>query len=79
MNAWDTVLGQRTLESIQSMEHDISKIKDNTPTLRDYFAAQFINGWCSNLCKIPDTSGMVFIAENAYEMADAMLEVRKNK
>jgi hypothetical protein len=45
-------------------------------TLRDYFAAMAMQGYCSNQqhcssCTIQET------AEGAYEIADAMLEARK--
>jgi len=51
-------------------------IKHGGMTLRDYFAAKAMQGYCSNQehcanCTIQMT------AQSAYEVADAMLEARK--
>lgn len=71
MDAWSTVLGQRTMESICSMARDMEKL----PTLRDQFAMAVINGIASkesNIC-IPEATDW------AYQVADAMLQSRKEK
>lgn len=50
-------------------------------TLRDYFAAQFLQGSGLAMYNDPDYNGGKFtnawIAKNAYAIADAMMEARK--
>lgn len=50
--------------------------KQSGMTLRDYFAAKAMQGMCAD----PSTSGRKGsdIAEEAYQMADAMLAARNN-
>lgn len=43
-------------------------------TLRDYFAAKFMQGICANPDKLYDDEPL---AKEAYEMADAMLRARE--
>nr|WP_249417168.1 hypothetical protein [Citrobacter freundii] len=43
-------------------------------TIRDYFAAKFMQGICANPDKLYDDEPL---AEEAYEMADAMLRARE--
>lgn len=76
MNVWETVLGNRTLESINSMAHSLDKIKENQPTLRDQFAMAALQGLLS--CESTNGNHELF-AKQAYAYADAMLEVRKEK
>jgi len=47
----------------------------NDMSLRDYFAAKAMLGFCSN----PECIGMAFdrCVKQAYKLADAMLEARK--
>lgn len=72
MDAWSTVIGQRTMESICSIARDMEKL----PTLRDQFAMAALQGLIS--CEPPRHSHKEF-AEWAYEYADAMLAARKEK
>jgi hypothetical protein len=66
MDNWDTVLGQRAMESI-------IQIANNQIELRDYFAGQFLSGKASNTVETsPET-----LAKLAYEYADAMMKARK--
>lgn len=76
MNAWDTVLGNRTMESINCMAHDLGKLKENQPTLRDQFATAALQGLLS--CESTKGNHEQF-AKQAYAYADAMLEARKGK
>lgn len=45
-------------------------------TIRDYFAAKAMQGYCSNQEHIRNCT-IQMTAESAYEVADAMLEARK--
>lgn len=77
MDTWSTVLGQRTMENICSMAHDVGKISDNQPTLRDMFAMQAMTA----LIQTP--WGMEVeedkIASTSYSFADQMLKAREVK
>lgn len=53
----------------------IIKLIDGNVTLRDYFAAQVLNGHISN--PFDDDGDLADIAEWAYEFADAMLKERE--
>ena len=73
MDAWSTVFGQRTMESICSLSKDVEKIKENQPTLRDYFAAMALQGYMAN------PNNHMFVPEGTdwcYKVADAMIESR---
>ena len=66
MDNWDTVLGQRAMESIV-------QIANNQIELRDYFAGQFLAGKIrSAVVTTPE-----IVARLAYEYADAMIKARK--
>lgn len=77
MNAWDTALGQRALESINSIAQDVDKIKRNYPTLRDQFAMSTLK------CLISTDWGMAVdaerVAKECYRVADAMLAERSKE
>lgn len=77
MNAWDTVLGNRTMESINCMAHDLGKIKENQPTLRDQFAMAAMNGLLSDTNYSFENAQE--LARTCYRYADAFIEVRKEK
>ena len=47
-------------------------VNPEQPTLRDYFAAAALTGFVAEGAYVPDGT-----AKAAYEMADAMLEARK--
>jgi hypothetical protein len=53
----------------------INELIDGDITLRDYFAAQILNGHMSN--SFEDERELKDIAEWAYNFADAMLEARE--
>jgi hypothetical protein len=63
--------------SKSAQEHiaHINELIDGDITLRDYFAAQILNGHMSN--SFEDERELKDIAEWAYEFADAMLEARE--
>jgi hypothetical protein len=48
-------------------------------TLRDWFAGMALQGMIANVNTSPKTSslGRQFIAKNAFQLADAMIEARK--
>ena len=73
MNAWDTVLGQKTMESINAIARDTA----NLPTLRDQFAMAALNAIGGTPCGLD--VGNERLAKECYSMADAMLKVRENK
>ena len=52
-----------------------SALQQDGMTLRDYFAAKAMHGYCSNEQHCRNCT-MEMTAESAYEMADAMLEAR---
>ena len=58
-------------ESAFPLSGDWSQIKDKGMTLRDYFAAKVIEQ-----C-VDHTSTLTRAAEEAYKIADAMMEARK--
>lgn len=71
MNAWDTVLGQRTMESINAIARDTA----NLPTLRDQFAMAALNAFGSTNWGLEvDDERLV---TECYKIADAMIEARK--
>lgn len=72
MDAWSTVIGQRTMESICSISRDMEKL----PTLRDQFAMAALQGLIA--CETTHGNHEEF-AEWAYEYADAMIAARKEK
>lgn len=77
MDTWSTVLGQRTMESICSMAHDVGKISDNQPTLRDMFAMQAMTA----LIQTPwgmEAEGDKIVS-TSYFFADQMLKTREAK
>ena len=51
-------------------------------SLRDYFAAKAMQGWISTYVErdmtFPTGNSAKYLSENAYAMADAMLEARSN-
>ncbi|EMK0352785.1 hypothetical protein V8J08_005097 [Citrobacter amalonaticus] len=49
-------------------------IDNHGMTLRDYFAAKFMQGICANPDKLYDDEPL---AKEAYAMADAMLKARE--
>jgi hypothetical protein len=55
---------------------DWSQIKDKGMSLRDYFAAKAMQGYCSNAEHIRSCT-MQMTANSAYEVADAMLKARE--
>ena len=62
----------------ETAQQHIARIKElfaEEMTLRDYFAAQILNGHMSN--SFEDERELKDIAEWAYEFADAMLEARE--
>ena len=63
--------------SKSAQEHiaHINELFAEEMTLRDYFAAQILNGHMSN--SFEDERELKDIAEWAYEFADAMLEARE--
>lgn len=69
-------MSQIEMDVLRRAERALNKI--NEVELRDVFAMQAMNGYlsgCSSYCVInPET-----IAEDAYKLADAMLEARKKK
>lgn len=73
MNAWDTVLGQRTMESINAIARDTA----NLPTLRDQFAMAALNAFGGTSWGLDVDNER--LAKECYSMADAMLKARKNK
>lgn len=83
MNAWDTVLGQRALESINSIAQDVDKISRNYPTLRDQFAMACLTSGCSfgtsRLYVQPGVSTEEAVARFCYRVADAMLAERSKE
>ena len=73
MGAWDTVLGNRCMESLISSAHSLSQIEESQIKLRDYLACQALNG----LLACPGTMGSYdSFARQAYGYADAMLKIR---
>ncbi len=48
-------------------------------TIRDYFAAKAMQGFVSSYGDGRITSPLLDIAEDAYDMADAMLKAREQK
>lgn len=82
MDAWSTVLGQRTMENINYFVNDLDKVIRNYPTLRDQFAMAFAQsggryGNCSFCSNKADDK--LDYAEWCYKMADAMLAARGRK
>ena len=75
MNAWDTVFGQRTMESIQAISLDMDKIGRNYPTLRDQFAMSTLEGFISTDWGMEVDAER--IAKECYKVADAMLAARQ--
>ena len=67
-----TVEEQRTMGSIQSIDHKIPKI-----TLRDYFAGQVLAGIMSNVKDDFGDNPLENIANICYSYADAMIERSK--
>lgn len=61
----------------QQWEYDghnnVLQYQEDGMTLRDYFAAKFMQGVCANPDKLYDDEPL---AKEAYAMADAMLEAR---
>jgi hypothetical protein len=58
----------------------IRKVYENNTgmDLRDYFAIEYVNGIISNP-NFNATLSFDEVAKNGYEMADAMMKVRKQK
>lgn len=89
MNAWDTVLGQRALGSINSIAQDMDKIGRNHPTLRDQFAisiaSSFVSGSTSRTPLgvandvLSSKTHAEIMAKAAYILADAMLTERSKE
>ena len=77
MNAWDTVLGQRVLESICYIEEDVDTIKRSYPTLRDQFAMSTLKGLISTDWGMSVDAEKV--AKECYRVADAMLAERSKE
>jgi hypothetical protein len=63
--------------SKSAQEHiaHINELIDGDITLRDYFAAQILNGHIAG--PVDDDGALLDIANWAYEFADAMLEARE--
>jgi hypothetical protein len=55
--------------------HGLASPEQDGMTLRDYFAAKWLQGWTAN-SNIVNTDAKT-IASCAYDIADAMLEARK--
>jgi len=69
--------GKQKALLIKSEHSDIAKeyeIDQNGMTLRDYFAAKAMQGYCAFDSSISMTNAM--IAADAYDMADAMMKAR---
>jgi hypothetical protein len=62
-------------ERVSNLDSTVVRWEENGMTLRDYFAAQFMER-SQSLCENGGWS-MQTTAQCAYEMADAMLEARK--
>lgn len=77
MNAWDTVLGQRVLESICYIEEDVDTIKRSYPTLRDQFAMSTLKGLISTDWGMK--ADVEKVAKECYRVADAMLAYRSKE
>lgn len=73
MDAWSTVIGQRTMESICSISRDMEKL----PTLRDQFAMSAMNSLACTPWGFE--AGAEHLARECYKIADAMLAARKEK
>ena len=63
------------------MASDFDGVRCKGMTLRDYFAAKAMqgllaNGWCSEQREIAPNMGEREVAQDAYRLADAMLEAR---
>lgn len=78
MDAWETRIGMDTMSHIQEMARDIKKIANETPTLRDKFAMDFMNGYSSNLGSRLSDETLGDIAKLSYKFADAMLKARED-
>lgn len=67
------VFEQRTMEIQNEVNRRLLNLE-----LRDYFAGQFLNGFSSNMCKLPNSEEMEKLAQYSYIIADAMVKAREN-
>jgi len=75
--------GGQAFPMIRDMRNNADWDYESGMTLRDYFAAKamrimweaYDKGYCGDLS--PDTRNNEFIAQGAYQIADAMMEARK--
>ena len=71
MNVWETREG---LILAEKMEMASDAIRENTPTLRDQFAMNALNALLQKPINSADET-----VRTAYDLADKMLEIRKEK
>lgn len=71
MNVWETKEGYMLAERM-AMASDA--IRENTPTLRDQFAMNALNALLQKPMNSTDET-----VRTAYDLADKMLEIRKEK
>lgn len=71
MNVWETKEGYMLAERM-AMASDA--IRENTPTLRDQFAMNALNALLQKPMNSADET-----VRTAYDLADKMLEIRKEK
>lgn len=71
MNVWETKEGYMLAEKM-AMASDA--IRENTPTLRDQFAMNALNALLQKPMNSADET-----VRTAYDLADKMLEIRKEK
>ena len=71
MNVWETKEGYVLAEKM-AMASDA--IRENTPTLRDQFAMNALNALLQKPINSADET-----VRTAYDLADKMLEIRKEK
>lgn len=77
MDTWGTVIGQRTMDSINRMCDNVADLE-----LRDLFAMNIMNGICANgenEMALRTDDGCESLATMSYKLADAMIKVRKNR
>jgi hypothetical protein len=72
--------GKQKALLIKSEHSDIAKeyeIDQNGMTLRDYFAAKAMQGFCNSRSHVELKGHAIASAKVAYELADAMLKARE--
>lgn len=76
MNFDEMELATEISQSLKSIADDVDRIESKLPTLRDYFAAKALVLFTIH---IAGDGAIPHIALRAYEIADAMMEARKQK